>query len=202
MRWGFRILAQSKRNCYAPGKNRRHTASHHHYDKKDFFAHAASSLLHPIVRHRHKKINMPIPVIAIVGPTASGKSDAAVVLALLIKKYAKRLGVCGAEIISADSRQVYQGFDLTSGKVTQKEMRGIPHHLLDVASPRRTFTVARYQTLGRAAIKKIMAQNKIPIICGGTGMFVDALLLDGRGDLCNCGVRTCRSCGGAGSSSP
>ncbi len=99
-------------------------------------------------------------------------------LALSIKKHARALGAAGAEIISADSRQVYQGFNLTSGKITQKEMRGIPHHLLDVASPHRTFTVSRYQKLGREAIKKILAQNKIPIICGGTGFFIDALLLD------------------------
>ncbi len=121
-----------------------------------------------------------LPVIAVVGPTASGKSDAAVAVALSIQKHARQLGVCGAEIISADSRQVYKGFNLTSGKVTKKEMRGVAHHLLDVASPRQTFTVARYQKLGRAAIKKIMARNRIPIICGGTGLFVDALLLDAR----------------------
>ncbi len=121
-----------------------------------------------------------IPIIAVIGPTASGKSDAAVAIAHSIQKHASALGVSGAEIISADSRQVYKGFDLTSGKVTQREMRGIPHYLLDVASPRRTFTVARYQKLGRAAIKKIMARNKIPIVCGGTGLFVDALLLDAR----------------------
>ena len=119
-----------------------------------------------------------LPIIAIVGPTASGKSDAAVNIARFIQKHARVLRIAGAEIVSADSRQVYKGFDLTSGKITKKEMRGIRHHLLDVASPRRTFTVARYQKLGRAAIKKILAQNKIPIICGGTGLFVDALLLD------------------------
>jgi tRNA dimethylallyltransferase len=119
-----------------------------------------------------------LPVIAIVGPTASGKSDAAVALARDIKKNAKRLGVNGAEIVSADSRQVYKGFNLTSGKITRKEMRGVPHHMLDVASPRRTFTVSHYQKLGRKAIQKIFSKNKIPIICGGTGFFVDALLYD------------------------
>lgn len=121
-----------------------------------------------------------LPIIVVVGPTASGKSDAAVDIARFIQKHARILGVTGAEIISADSRQVYTGFNLTSGKVTKKEMRGVPHHLLDVASPRRTFTVARYQKLGRAAIKKILARNAVPIICGGTGLFVDALLLDTR----------------------
>lgn len=119
-----------------------------------------------------------LPIIAIVGPTASGKSDAAIAIALSIKKHARQLGIAGAEIISADSRQVYKEFNLTSGKVTKKEMRGIPHHLLDVAWPHRTFTVARYQKLGRTAIKNIYAQNKIPVICGGTGFFVDSLLYD------------------------
>jgi len=121
-----------------------------------------------------------IPIVAIIGPTASGKSDAAVATARVIKKHARQLGVNGAEIVSADSRQVYRGFNLTSGKITKKEMGGIPHHLLDVASPHRTFTVSRYQKLGRAAIRKILFQKKIPIICGGTGLFVDALLLDTR----------------------
>lgn len=105
-------------------------------------------------------------IVAIVGPTASGKTSLSIALA-------KKLG---GEIISADSRQVYRGLDIGSGKVTKREMRGVPHHLLDVASPQKIFTVAQFQKLGRAAIKKILANGKLPIIVGGTGLYVDALI--------------------------
>ncbi len=104
-------------------------------------------------------------IISIIGPTASGKSDLAVKLA---KKF-------NGEIISADSRQVYKGMDIGTGKITQKEMRGIPHHLLDIASPKRTFTVSQYQKLGNESIKKIFDKGKVPIIVGGTGFYIDAL---------------------------
>ncbi|MBU2037217.1 tRNA (adenosine(37)-N6)-dimethylallyltransferase MiaA, partial [Patescibacteria group bacterium] len=106
------------------------------------------------------------PIIVVVGPTASGKSDLAVKLA---KKY-------NGEVISADSRQVYKGMDIGTGKITKKEMAGIPHYLLDVVSPQRRFTVAQYKKLGQAAIKKIYHQNKVPIICGGTGFYIRALI--------------------------
>lgn len=105
-------------------------------------------------------------VIAIVGPTATGKSDYAVALA-------KRID---GEIISADSRQVYTGLDIGSGKITKKEMGGIPHYLLDVANPKRVFSVAQYQKLGTKAISAILKRGKIPIICGGTGFYIDALI--------------------------
>jgi len=104
-------------------------------------------------------------VIVILGPTASGKSDLAVELA---KEF-------NGEIISADSRQVYRGMNLGTGKITEKEMRGVPHHLLDVASPKSRFSAARYKKLASAAIKKIRQKNKLPIICGGTGFYIDAL---------------------------
>ena len=113
---------------------------------------------------------MDSKIIAIVGPTASGKSALAVKLA---KKF-------GGEIISADSRQVYRGLDIGSGKITKREMQGVPHHLLDVVSPKNTpaggFTVAQYQKLGKKAIEKIVNKGKLPIICGGTGFYVDALI--------------------------
>src|SRR6266481_1473151 len=108
-------------------------------------------------------------VIVILGPTASGKSKLAVDLAL-------RLGKKRTEIISADSRQVYIGLDIGAGKITKKEMHGVPHHLLDVASLRRTFTAHDYQKLGGRTLKNILAQGKIPIICGGTGFYIDSLL--------------------------
>jgi tRNA dimethylallyltransferase len=107
-------------------------------------------------------------VVTVVGPTASGKSDLAVELA-------RRFN---GEIISADSRQVYRGMDIGTGKITKREMCGITHHLLDVASPRSQFTVARYQTLARRAIRDILQRGKLPIICGGTGFYVDAALYE------------------------
>lgn len=107
-------------------------------------------------------------VIVILGPTASGKSSLGVALARQFN----------GEIISADSRQVYRGLNIGSGKITKREMRGIPHHLLDVASPRRRFTVTQFQKLGRTAMRSIVAKGKTPIIVGGTGFFIDALLYD------------------------
>src|SRR3989344_4523424 len=107
-------------------------------------------------------------LVVIVGPTSSGKSDLAVTLAKHFK----------GEVISADSRQVYKGMDIGTGKITKKEMKGIPHHLLDVVSPRQTFTVAKYKKLAEEVIQKIAVKKKLPIVCGGTGLYVDALLYD------------------------
>lgn len=103
-------------------------------------------------------------LVVIVGPTASGKSDLAV-------KLAKQFG---GEIISADSRQVYTGLNVGSGKITKAEMGGVPHHLLDVANPKRVFTVSQYQKLAQAKIKDIWTRGKTPIIVGGTGLYIRA----------------------------
>lgn len=105
-------------------------------------------------------------IIVILGPTATGKSDLAV-------KLARKLN---GEVISADSRQVYKGLDIGTGKVTEAEMSGIPHHLLDVADSRRQFSVTRYVRLAEKAIKQIHAHGKLPIICGGTGFYIQALV--------------------------
>lgn len=105
-------------------------------------------------------------VLIIVGPTASGKSASAVRIAK------ERKG----EIISADSRQVYRGLDIGTGKITKREMKGVRHHLLDVASPQRVFTAHDFVRLGRVAIDDIASRGKLPIICGGTGFYIDALL--------------------------
>lgn len=105
-------------------------------------------------------------LLVILGPTASGKSDLAVYLA---KKY-------NGEVISADSRQVYRGLDIGTGKITRREMRGIPHHVLNVASPRGQFSVARFKRLAQKAIAAISRRGKLPILCGGTGLYIDALL--------------------------
>lgn len=105
-------------------------------------------------------------IIVICGPTATGKSDYAVSLAKKI----------GGEVISADSRQVYKGLNLGTGKITKKEMKGVPHHLLDIASPKSIFSVERFQKLGKKAITDILKRGKTPIICGGTGFYIDALV--------------------------
>lgn len=105
-------------------------------------------------------------LIVILGPTASGKSELAVKLA---RKF-------NGEVISADSRQVYKGMDIGTGKITKKEMMGITHHLLDIASPKRRFTVAQYQKLALKSIEKIFKKGKIPILCGGTGFYIQAVI--------------------------
>ena len=105
-------------------------------------------------------------LIVILGPTSSGKSDLAVRIAREFN----------GEIISADSRQVYKGMDIGSGKITKKEMQNIPHHLLDVASPKKRFTVAQFQKLAFKAIEKIQRKNKIPVLCGGTGLYIQSIV--------------------------
>jgi tRNA dimethylallyltransferase len=82
----------------------------------------------------------------------------------------------GGEVISADSRQVYKGLDLGTGKIMKKEMRGIPHYLLDVVNAKNRFSVAEYKKLADKKIKEIIARGKIPIICGGTGFYIDAVV--------------------------
>jgi tRNA dimethylallyltransferase len=105
-------------------------------------------------------------IIAIVGPTVSGKSALAV-------KIAKKLN---GEIISADSRQVYKGLNLASGKINKKEMKGVKHYCLDLVSPKTVFTAQRFQKCAAKAIKTIIKKGKIPIIAGGTGFYIDAAL--------------------------
>jgi tRNA dimethylallyltransferase len=105
-------------------------------------------------------------LIVILGPTASGKTDLSVKLA---KKY-------NGEVVSADSRQVYRGLDIGSGKITKKEMHGIPHYLLDVANPKTRFSVSQYQKLALSAIKKIQKKGKIPFLVGGTGFYIQSIV--------------------------
>ncbi len=107
-------------------------------------------------------------MIVIVGPTSSGKSDLAVELALKFD----------GEVISADSRQVYKGLDIGTGKITKKEMKGVKHHLLDVADPRKKFTAADFVRATNVTAVTFVANNKLPIVCGGTGFYIDALLGD------------------------
>ena len=102
----------------------------------------------------------------IVGPTASGKTSLAIELA-------KRFD---GEVISADSRQVYKGLDIGSAKVTKEETDGVPHHLLDVADPKEVYTAADFKRDASAVIEDILSRGKLPIICGGTFFYIDALL--------------------------
>lgn len=108
-----------------------------------------------------------------MGPTASGKSALGVWLAKQIKK-----DFGGAEIISADSRQVYKGLNIGTGKVTKKEMSGVPHHLLSVANPKKQFSVDDFVRLGTQALGGMIYHTPpvIPIVVGGTGLYVDMLL--------------------------
>ncbi|MDO8556898.1 MAG: tRNA (adenosine(37)-N6)-dimethylallyltransferase MiaA [Candidatus Jorgensenbacteria bacterium] len=131
-------------------------------------------------------------LIVVLGPTASGKSDLAVEIAKHLPPACAGMAQAGlnGEIISADSRQVYRGMDIGTGKVlrdhrthtryeildTKYLYRGIPHHLLDVASPKRTFTVAQYQKLARKALEDIWKRGKLPIICGGTGFYIQSVV--------------------------
>lgn len=105
-------------------------------------------------------------VIVVLGPTASGKSSLAVKLAQKID----------GEIISADSRQVYMGMNIGTGKITKKEMGKIPHYLLDIKDPKKQFTVVEFKKLAEKKIEEIFKKNKTPIICGGTGFYIDAVV--------------------------
>lgn len=107
-------------------------------------------------------------IVVIIGPNASGKSDLAV-------KIAKKNN---GEIISADSRQIYKGLDIGTGKINKKERLGVPHHLLDIASPRRRLTVVDFKNLAARTIEDITKRGKTPIIIGGTGFWIDALVYD------------------------
>ena len=104
-------------------------------------------------------------LIVIEGTNASGKSGLGVRLA---KQF-------NGEIISADSRQVYRGMDLGSGKITPEEMQGVPHHLLDVRNPGEFFSMADFQALAYQAIDGILARGKVPFLVGGTGLYVDSV---------------------------
>lgn len=107
-----------------------------------------------------------IPLLAVVGPTASGKSRLAAELAL---KYS-------GEVVSADSMQIYREMDIGTAKVTPEETLGVPHHLIDFADPSQTFSVADYVRLAGACIREIHGRGKLPVLAGGTGLYVRTLL--------------------------
>ncbi len=105
-------------------------------------------------------------VLCIVGTTATGKSDLAVTLA----KH------CGGEVVSADSMQVYRGFDIGTAKITPIQMQGVPHHMLDVAEPADSYSVAQYCADAAEVIDNLHRRGKVAILAGGTGLYIDSLL--------------------------
>lgn len=105
-------------------------------------------------------------LIVIIGPTASGKTGLSIALA---KKY-------NGEVISSDSRQVYRDLNIGTEKVTKKEMSGVPHYCIDVASPKRTYTVEQWRREAVKAINSMSKRNKLPIVAGGTAFYVDSLV--------------------------
>ena len=106
------------------------------------------------------------PLVVIVGPTAVGKTRLALRL----------LGELGAEIVSADSRQIYRGMDIGTDKPTAEERQRVPHHLIDIVDPDEEFTLARYQDMAYAAIDDVLARSSVPLLVGGTGLYIKAVV--------------------------
>ena len=111
-------------------------------------------------------IRNPQSVVAVVGPTAAGKTELSLALAQAL----------GGEIVSADSRQIYRGMDIGTAKATPEERALVPHHLLDVVDPDQVLTLAEYQRLACAAIDDILARGRLPLLVGGTGQYVYAVI--------------------------
>ena len=107
-----------------------------------------------------------IKILAVVGPTASGKTAVSIELA-------KRLG---GEVVSCDSMQVYRRMNIGTAKPTKEEMSGIPHYLIDAVEPDEPFSCAEYVTLATEVVREISARGKLPVFCGGTGLYLDRFL--------------------------
>ena len=105
-------------------------------------------------------------IVVITGPTASGKTALGVALA-------QRLG---GEVVSADSMQIYRGMDIGTAKPTPEEMQGVPHHMIDIADPAENYSVSRYAAQAAACVDDILARGKLPIVVGGTGLYIDSLI--------------------------
>ena len=116
--------------------------------------------------------NEKIPLIAVVGSTASGKSRLAVQLAKALD----------GEVVSCDSMQIYRRMDVGTAKPTEEEMEGVPHHLIDIADPDRPFSCADYVAAAKDVIAEIYGRGKLPVVCGGTGLYLERLLMGG-GDV-------------------
>ena len=112
-------------------------------------------------------LTQTLPVIAIVGPTASGKTSLAQNVAVALD----------GEVLSADSMQIYRGMDIGTAKITPREMQ-VPHHFIDILEPGEAYSAQQFQTAGRELIQTLQSHHKVPIVCGGTGFYVQALLED------------------------
>lgn len=126
-----------------------------------------------IIAYLKKRFFKP-KLIVVCGPTATGKT------ALGIKMAKEALAVSGveAEVISADSRQVYRGLDIGTAKVTVEEMDDVPHHMIDVANPQEVYSVAEFKRDAQNVIADIHARGKVPILVGGSGQYIDAVIYD------------------------
>ena len=109
---------------------------------------------------------MKKPLLVLTGPTAVGKTELSI-------KLAKALN---GEIVSADSMQVYRHMDIGSAKITKEEMQGVPHHLIDVLEPWEEFHAAAFQRMAKEALEDIYSRGRLPIVTGGTGFYIQALL--------------------------
>ena len=109
---------------------------------------------------------MQAKLVVITGPTASGKTALGVALA-------QRLG---GEVVSADSMQIYRGMDIGTAKPSPEEMQGVPHHMIDIADPAENYSVSRYAAQAAACVDDILARGKLPIVVGGTGLYIDSLI--------------------------
>lgn len=107
-------------------------------------------------------------IIVVTGPTSSGKSDFAVDLALKVN----------GEVISADSRQIYRGLDIGTGKITEEEMKGVPHYMLNICDISESFSVAQFRDRVLPIVDDIISRGKVPILCGGTGYYIDAVIYE------------------------
>lgn len=112
--------------------------------------------------------------VAIVGPTASGKTGLSVALASELN----------GEIISCDSMQIYRGMDIATAKVTEEEMKGIPHHLIDICDPSRIYSCADYASDATRAAEEIISRGRLPIFCGGTGLYLESVMRGGYSEEC------------------
>ena len=121
--------------------------------------------LHTLKQFKRYSMNKPT-VIVIAGPTASGKSSLAVELAKKIN----------GEIVSADSMQIYKDMDIGTAKVSNEEMQGIRHYMIDIISPSKRYSVSSYKKDAEKCIEEILSKGKTPIICGGTGLYIDSLI--------------------------
>ena len=123
-----------------------------------------TSLLDQRNSKKHMKEQKP-KIVAVAGPTGAGKSRLAAAIAASV----------GGEVVSCDSMQIYRGMDIGTGKVTEEEKAGVPHHLLDISDVSKDFSLADFLDLARRTINGILARGKTPVLCGGTGLYLDRL---------------------------